>query len=129
MREIKFRLMYRGIVAGYEWHRLVEGSINQMVVYHSNTPGKWLPVAMGGICHDRKDQYTGRMDINGKEIYDNDNIVRFKNKSWASHGQVRWDKAGSGFVFDPHSSGSKSRKFSASNILLDKMEFEGIGSQ
>ncbi len=129
MREMKFRLMFKGIVVGYEWHRLVEGNINKIVVYHSDAPGKWLPVTMGGIYHDRKDHFTGRTDINGKEIYENDNIIRFRNKSYASHGQVRWDKAGSGFVFDPHFSDSKSRKFSAANILLEKMEYEGIGPQ
>lgn len=132
MENIIFRLMLNGNLVGYEWHKKENVIIG---IYHSNDQENWnLTIAHRGlnyILHDRKDMFTNQSDIKGVNIYENDEIERFRESPNRSRGHVVWDKDGCGFIYKPlsydYTMGARTRKLSKNNIKLESMEVTGIG--
>lgn len=86
MIEIKFRLIEKGKIVGYErWNR-TEGKW----CYGITTSGSFS-VNNPFIPHTDKDQYTDHKDRNLKEVYERDNVRPRSRYSFLPY-EVYWDE-------------------------------------
>ena len=79
MDEIKFRLIKKGVVVGYEKHS--HKAVHGIRIYHKGTSkGNWIPICEMAKLHDDKEQlvplspdfFTPESQVN--EVYENDRI-------------------------------------------------------
>ncbi len=74
-RTIKFRLIEDGKIVGYEHHKQFSGSGAVGIMHKSIDSDTWWNIAAcypgfdKFIDHDNKEQFTGKKDKNGDEIY------------------------------------------------------------
>ena len=104
MREIKFRLVKDGKIVGYETHT-IDPDINEGICIYHKCPADEVfkygyPITSGDkwfIFHDSKEQFTGLLDRNDKEIYEGD-IVQTKYETMPPI-SIMWRDGG--FYYSP----------------------------
>ncbi|KKN70673.1 hypothetical protein LCGC14_0428280 [marine sediment metagenome] len=101
MRELKFRLIRDGKhIQGYE--KWVDGVPNKDTGYWA-TPPQWIYSrdnvlwSNPEIFHDSKDQFTGRKDKNGVEVYEGDIIDQYPGTEWTHIRTVKWNQKRCGY--------------------------------